>query len=385
MTPIMPDQTSAVFKGLGARRVVPTSPIQAILGVCGLVLALSACQATPTETTTSTTSTEPVGSTLSDVTTTVTQPGLPATERFIVPVGETGVIYQLDGQPPSGPSSFAVLDDGGVVIADTMAADRGKPRLLHYDRTGEQISIIDLAGLEVASIADVVSDGENLAVLDIRIELEKYRVLQVSIDGESLSEIEVPTGFRFEDGLTGLVWDDSGVLLEFELGARYARIGDDGSIEDRATPIFDGLEVEVVEGEGRETSVRIGDEAWTIERATDLGGATLVGVSPDQTVVLVVDEVDTTGPAFEVLRRVQRYSLSGELLSESLIYPGEQRVEIMRPLELSADGTVLYLASLDDRVEVTPEPFETTRMPEAASFRTVGGTIHTKRAIQWAV
>jgi len=335
------------------------------------LLLLTACQSAGDVTPVSSSSTvHVVSTTLANVTTTTTQSGRPSTERFSIPVGDEGITYQLDGEPPSGPSSFVVLDDGSVVIADTMASNRGEPRLLHYDRTGEQIAIFDLAAEGVASIADVVSNGASLAILDIRIEMEEYRVLFLSLEGDVLSEVQIPDGFRFEDGLTGLAWDDSGVLLEFEFGASYARLGDDGTIEQDAMAVFDGLEIEITPGDGQQTDIRVGEETWTVERDTPLGGASFVGLSPDETLVLVVDEVDTSGAAFEVLRRVQRFSLTGELQSESLIDPGEQKVEIMRPLELAADGEVLYLASLDDRLEVTPEPFDTsTTLSAAASWR----------------
>lgn len=345
------------------------------------LFALAACHASGTEPPTSTSSTEHVVSTtLADVTTTSMQSELPSTQRFSIPVGEDGVTYQLDGEPPSGPSSFVVLNDGSVVIADTMAANRGEPRLLHYDRTGEQVSIIELAAAEVASIADVVSDGTKLAILDVRIEREEYRVLFVSMDGDVLAEVDVPPGFRLKDGLTGLAWDDSGVLLEFELGARYARIVNNGAIEADVIPVFDELEVEAVEDDDRQTRIGVGKESWTVQRTTDLGGATLNGVSPDGTVVPVLDEVDTSGPAFEVLRRIQRYSLTGEALSESQIDRGKQRVDIMRPLELAADGEVLSLAALGDRLEVTPEPFSNS----PTAFRERGRTTHTRKASQWS-
>ena len=148
-------------------------------------------------------------------------------------MGPDGVTYDFEGAPPSGPSSYVVLEDASVVVADTVAANRGEPRLLRFDREGSPISIIPLVDLEVAGIADVTSNGVDLAVLETP--QQRYRVLYMTADGDVTSEVAIPSGFHLEDGLTGLLWDDLGVMLELEMGARYARIDDDGAIQPNAT------------------------------------------------------------------------------------------------------------------------------------------------------
>ena len=195
---------------------------------------------------TSTTEVPPVTST-----TTTAAPVVAATMPFDIPLGNDGLTYDTDGSPPSGPSSFAVLSDGSVVVADTIAVARGEPRLLHYDRSGELLTAIDLADEDVAAVVDVVTDGSNLAILDVLVSMSRYRVLTLGIDGNVEATAEIPSGFRFEDGLTGLAWDDEGILLEFEFGARYARITESGAIEASATPVFNGITVELIPGTGR--------------------------------------------------------------------------------------------------------------------------------------
>ena len=274
-----------------------------------------------------------------------------STLSFSVGVGDDGVAYDLDGSPPSGPTSFAVLDDGSVVIADTMAVDRGEPRLLHYDRTGEPLAVLDLADEEVASIVDVVTDGSNLAILDVLVSMNRYRVLMLSVAGDVAAVVDIPQGFRFEDGLTGLTWDDSGILLEFEFGARHARLTD-GAPESPALPVFDGESIELIPGSGRTTEVVTSRTSFPVERATDLGGVTVIGIAPDGSIVLVVDEVDLSGEAIAVTRRVQRYSATGEFMAESVVDAADQFLDIQRPFELDATGQVLYLQAGSDRVTV---------------------------------
>ena len=326
-----------------------------------VVLTVSACSGAADPATTGNTTKDPTPdpTATTSITTTTTivaptttaAPAVVATQSFGIDIGPDGVAYDLDGSPPSGPTSFTVLDDGAVVIADTMAVDRGEPRLLHYDRSGERLAVIDLAGEEVAAIVDVVSDGSALAILDVLASMNRYRVLVLGVDGIVDSVTEIPAGFRFEDGLTGLAWDDSGILLEFELGARYARLDATGAIESPVVPVFDGTSIVLNPGDERTTDVTTSETSFSVERTTDLGGVTLVGVGPDGSIVVVVDEVEV-GSVISVIRRIQRYSASGVLEAEYVIDAADQYLEIPRPFELDATGKILYLHAQPDRVEI---------------------------------
>lgn len=320
--------------------------------VVASVVAASGC-VTSTESTTSSGASQASTTRIAPPTST-TEASRPSTSSFSVPESEDGVTFQVEGDPPSGPSSFVVMADGSVVIADTMAFYRGEPRLLHFDRFGEPKSVIDLAKVEVASIADVASDGRSLAVLDILVATNRYRVLFLTPDGDVESVVELPQGYHLENGLTGLLWDDEGVLVEFEFGARYARItaGEVGDVG--VLPVLGGREMEILDSGDRLSEVRYGEASWEVERSTDLGGVTLVGVGPEGSLVVVVDEVDTSGSVITVLRRIQRYSSEGELLDERRVDPAEQFVEINRPLELAADGQILYMLSTPEGLVVAP-------------------------------
>lgn len=275
-----------------------------------------------------------------------------ATASFSVAVGEGGVTYDLDGSPPSGPSSFVVLADGAVVIADTMAFRSGRPRLLRFDPSGDPLEPFDLSGAQVASIADVASDGECLAVLDIYAAQGRYRVLVLDRSGKVMRAHAIPPGFHLEDGLTGLVWDDSGLLLEIEWGARYARLTPDELFESTMTVVFAGTPVTITPGSGPTTVVEAGPVSFDVQRRTDLGGVTLIGRASDGSILLAVDEVglDDSG-AIQVTRRVQRHSATGELIAECVVGL-EQFVEVGRSLEMTADGRVAQMVTMPDRVEI---------------------------------
>lgn len=277
---------------------------------------------------------------------------VPPARGFSIPVGVDGVTYDLDGAPPSGPTSFAYLVDGSVVVADTIAFDRGEPRLLLYDSSGAPVRIIDLRPAEVAAVVDVATDGERLAVLDVWIVQERYRLLVMDQFGEVESIVTIPPGFRFENGLTGLAWDDEGLLLEFELGVRYARLVGD-SFVDGAELLVDGRPIALLAGEATDTVVRIGEASFSVDRSTDLGGVQLVGIAPDGSIALVTDEVsfDADG-ALQVMRRVERYTPSGEVLFSTVLDAADQAVDIARPFELTSDGTIAYLHATPDSLNV---------------------------------
>ena len=242
------------------------------------VLAASACVDTGSTPSTLGDSTT-VTSTTTMSSTTTTQ--VPSTESFSIPIGPDGVTYQLEGDPPSGPSSFVVLDDGWVVVADTMAAARGEPRLLVFDHMGRPMSVIDLAEHEVSAIVDVETDDEGLAILDVHADRDIYRVLHVDLDGRLIASTLIPEGSRFANGLTGLASDDTGVLLEFEFGHRYERLAPDGSATDQATLVINGRKVEIVSDQSKVATVSVGDAQWAVTRRTDRGRHLRVGILRD--------------------------------------------------------------------------------------------------------
>ncbi|MBT8198074.1 MAG: hypothetical protein KJO84_06190 [Acidimicrobiia bacterium] len=135
----------------------------------------------------------------------------------------------------------------------------------------------------------------------------------------------------------------SGILLEFEFGAGYARMTDAGVFESPAVPVFDGTSIELTPGSGRTTEVTTSRTSFSVERATDVGGVSLVGIAPDGSIVVVVDEVDLSG---------ETNSAAGEFEAETVLNAGDQFLDIQRPLELDATGQVLYLEAGSDRVTI---------------------------------
>ncbi|MDJ0663102.1 MAG: hypothetical protein QNJ75_00995 [Acidimicrobiia bacterium] len=309
---------------------------------------------TPAPTVITSTSTAPTSTVpTTTVAPTTTRAPAPEPASFSIAVGETGVTYDLDGDPPGGPTSFTVMDDGSVVVADTIAVRRGEPRLLQFTATGEELPPFELAEYDVASIVDVVSLGNGLALLDVLIAMDRYRVLVLDEAGDVTQSIDVPAGLRFGAGLTGLTADDDGLLLEYEDGNRYVRVSDAGEVTSEANPFYRGSEVIVTPELDRKTQLNIGMDSYTVTRQTDLGGVRVLGVAPNGTTLIVIDEVDTSGAAIRVTQRVQRRSPDGDVMGEVVIDVANQFVDIARSLEVGPTGAVLYLQAAPDEVRVT--------------------------------
>ena len=329
------------------------------LVAAALTIVLSACDDTPAATTSqppATTTTTAGSSTTSVPPTTAAPPVTPAPtpdpSSFVVGVGEAGVSYDIEGDPPSGPTSFTVMEDGTVVIADTIAMRRGEPRLLRFAADGSRLETFDLAGEDVAAIVDVVSLGTELAVLDVFVAMDRYRVLRLDEAGRVTQSIDVPAGLRFEAGLTGLVADDRGLMLEYEFGGRHVRVSDSGEILDEGNPFYRGAEVIVTPEPERKTQLNVGMDSYKVTRQTDLDGVRVLGVAPNGTTFIVIDEVHTDEGAFRVTQRIQRRSPDGDVMAEVVLDVADQYVEIARPLEVGPTGHVLYLLSAPDHLQV---------------------------------
>jgi hypothetical protein len=260
------------------------------------------------------------------------------------------VTYDLEGSPPSGPSSFTITDEGSVVVADTHAVRRGEPRLLSYGPGEDAPVVIDLAPFDVAAAVDVVSVDGSLVVLDVDVARGTYRVLTL-VDGVVADEVALPPGSRFPDGLTGLAVDDGGWLLEFELGARYQRVASSGEVTPVEMLRLGGVEVGVRPA-GFGDEVIVGSSSFVAERATELGSTFVAGRSPDGSVVVMVDAVEFDEGEVVVQRSLRRYSASGDLVAEVSV-PVGPAVDLPRPVELASDGTVVYLVATETALELT--------------------------------
>lgn len=269
---------------------------------------------------------------------------------FSIPVGAKSITYDLDGEPASGPSSFAVANDGTVYVADTIAVRDGPARLLSFTATGDPLETIDLGHLQVASVVDIATDGTALAILDVDVKFQLYRVHRIHPDGELVETTVLPAGYRFEDGLSGLAWDDDGILLEFEGGAWYRRLGSDPAIDRLDVPSWNGTAVTVGASDGGSADVCVEAECFTVLRTSELGGVQLIGVDIHGGIHLLVTDVHI-GDTVEVTETIRTYQ-RGQLVGSSSFEVSDQFVDVPHAYEVTSSGQILHLRTERERVLV---------------------------------
>lgn len=137
-----------------------------------------------------------------------------------IPVSEGGIQYRGAGvtdMDPVGPNGIVVAPDGMLIIGDVYGN-----RLMRYSATGTRLEDIDLTALDILDISDLVGIGDALYILEISFKVlpERYRVSQLTTDGQLISRYDLPKGFHFEDGLFGLAvgYPENGnpqILIQF--------------------------------------------------------------------------------------------------------------------------------------------------------------------------
>ncbi len=215
-----------------------------------------------------------------------TTTSIPAVSSFELAVGPDGITYDLEGSPPSGPSSFAITPDGTVVVADTMAAGRGEPRLIAHDPDGTD-QVVPLGHLEVESVVDVVALGDLLVVLDAP---------QLDVESAAMLVEALPDGARLvlsgDPGVLGSA--GPGRVFGDLLAARacpvvVSRTPDPGPVGELVSGVGAG-ELTAVDAPGHEVAiVPVRDPAEAVHRTVQLVTESVpraFQVPPEQTLVV---------------------------------------------------------------------------------------------------
>jgi hypothetical protein len=247
------------------------------------------------------------------------EPGPPYEVVFSVPVGGEGVHYEGVGVPetlPWGPAAFTVGPDGTFWIADSV-----KNRLLHYNKEGQDLGAIGLAGL-VVGIGDVAANGSEVLVLDIAAQVPK--ILRLSQSGEVLAKYDLPVGLRLENGLTGIALGQTGeILVELERGGR----------------IF-----QLIDAQGE-------DRPEELEGYVYGGGLTFLGANADGSFYVIREELVSSAP-IQVDQTVLYLDAGGEQVGVARAPVAEQLVYVAHSLAVGPDGAVYALVTRLESVDI---------------------------------
>jgi hypothetical protein len=278
-------------------------------------------------------------------------PALPS-----LPVGPDGVEYigSGDEQEITGPSLLAVDPSGGFHFHDPAGMS-----IRSFTASGD--GQIDLLALDILSVTALAAGTDHLVVVEIFFMPERNRVHRVGYDGTLIETIEIPDGFRLEDGLSSvLTGSDGEIVIEYEGGQRYA-------VWKAGEARFDLVDTLTL-GDTMITSVDADIEINGVLVTTDLvgsglGGSRYLGTAADGTVVTVRNDVLQTLPIFRVLTTVEWYTPQGVLLGSARVPTLEdQYISFVPGISLAQDGSVYALVALEDVVKVIGLELRPTRI-----------------------
>jgi hypothetical protein len=260
-------------------------------------------------------------------------------------VGPDGIEYAGSGdeQEIIGPALLAGDPVGGLHFYDPVGR-----RLLSY--TGDARVEIDTAALDIASVTALAANSDHLIAVEIFFQPVRNRVHRIGFDGAVIETIELPVGFRLEDGLSGVLTGDAGqIILEFSGGALYGIWnGADAGFKKRDVLDIDGLVVEP-----QPPDLMVGGVLLAADLTMGLGGLRLLGIDPAGNIVVERQDVTTMDPVLRVTTSVEWYSPGGALLGAARVPTlQEQFISTAPPVALLPDGTAVALLALEDEVRI---------------------------------
>lgn len=239
---------------------------------------------------------------------------------------------------------FAVTDDGVAHIFDPV-----ERRLAHASAAG--LDFTDLVALDILSVTAMAADELDLVLVEVFFGPVRQRIHRLDPSRNVVATIDLPPGFRLEDGLSGVFADDDGdIVLEFRGGELYGRYdAATGTFASERSPVVRRVEVDprppdlLVDGVELTADLK-GDFGALRYLATDITGRHIV----ERTDVL------STSPV-EVLRTVEWYAPDGQFLLSALVPSLEEQAIDQPPgLAVMPAGDVIVLLALEDAVVVRP-------------------------------
>lgn len=270
-------------------------------------------------------------------------------------LGGRGVTYFRHDEPLWGPAAMIVDSAGMFWIADSAAIDG--PRLIRVDPVSGDFELVDIDGGRAVSMLDIAPTPEGIAMLNV----DGKSVPSIEIIGTSgtvISHIPLPERqFGLSRGLSGLaLTPNNQLIVELEGGTRTALI--DATTGDytshRGYPTAEGIFAFEPRPQGAsETVLHTPNTDIPILVPDVLGTLTVLGVNPDGSFVISVDNV-LMGPSGKVgvEQELRWYDAAGELQGTAGVPLTLQEVPISHPMFLASDGYIYGLLARPEHVEI---------------------------------
>lgn len=258
-------------------------------------------------------------------------------------LGPGGVEYRGgNGTEVLGPSVMAVDASGRFHIVEPV----GRTIL---SVLGEDVTTLELDDLDITAVAALAAADDHLVVVEIFFSPVRHRVHRISYEGELAESIELPVGFRLEDGLSGvLAGADGQIILEFEGGGSYAEwIAGTEEFRRVTGAVLDGVEVVP-----NPPDLMVDGVPITADLSLGLGGLRYLGTTPGGVHALVREDVTQTDPMLIVVTTIEWYQANGELVGSARVPLMDQYIDQPPGVAMMPDGRVVALMALDDAIEI---------------------------------
>ncbi|MDJ0925955.1 MAG: hypothetical protein QNJ77_15495 [Acidimicrobiia bacterium] len=272
-----------------------------------------------------------------------------------MPIGPGGIEYSGSGdeQEITGPSLLAADPNGGLHFYDPVGR-----RILTLD--GREWTEIDMAALDIASVTALAANSQHLIAIEIFFQPVRNRIHRIGFEGDIVETIEIPEGFRLEDGLSGVRSDIAGrIIVEFAGGEFYAVWnGPDLGFE-----MVNQLDVDGYTITPQVPDLLIGDVLLAAELTAGLGGLRYLTTTSDGFHIVERQDVLSLDPEFLVVSTVEWYASDGALLGAARIPPlQDQYISTPPPVAILPDGRAVALVALEDEVRLDVLPRQSERI-----------------------
>lgn len=265
---------------------------------------------------------------------------------FSIPVGKDGITYEGLGweQMPWGPSALKVDSDGDFWIADAAAH-----RLLEYNATGNQLSVVDLSDTDIVGMQDFALLKDEIAILDLS--ANEPAIVWVDYAGNIVNRAFIP----YDDApmYTNLYITDCGELaLNRELD-RYALVRRANDSQITLKKEF-SLPARVVQGTNFTELTITGDSGERTESfPNEVGGHVLFDRPADGSIFVRTDEYGTAlDGSLDVDSVLHRYDNALRPNGVARIFPDDHFVFIEHDIAITPDGSVYNIIGMRDFVHV---------------------------------
>ncbi len=275
---------------------------------------------------------------------------------FQIPLGKTGVSYELKDVPdflPSGPSAFVIDSSGRFWIADAVGQ-----RLLQYNSQGTLLNTIAMPQ-ELVTISDFCTTDEGIFILDAA--LISPKVWHLDSKGTLINSYDSP--IMLADGLSGVSYTpEDGLLLEQEGGVHLTQIWSRKQGESNQTVAAYSSSYQIDFTSSQSPQIKIGNQDIALESPHQIVGLSFLHSNQRGDFYIAVEEMANL-PVIQVDQTIRHYNAQGKQVGLTRVPLDEQFISVEHSIALAPDNTAYALVTRPGHVEIRRLNFSSQLSP----------------------